>query len=113
MTVTYSKFQAGDGFTSPSLDIDSLGNISANSISVSSISVGGAIIFGTGAPGAVEGEPVTSLTDSIVSSSLTSLGTLTGLTVAGNTTISDGLVQITSSSTGTINNVNIGAATPG
>jgi hypothetical protein len=113
MTVTYSKFQTGDGFKSPSLDIDALGNISATSLDVLSLKIDGEVLFGIGAPGAVEGGPVTSLAPSIVSSSLTSVGTLTGLTVQGNTTISNGLVQINSLSTGTINNIDIGETTPG
>lgn len=114
MTVTYSKFRTGDGFNSPSLDIDSLGNITATSLDVLSLKVDGEVLFGIGAPGAPEeGGPITSLSPNIVSSSLTSVGTLTSLTVEGDTTISNGLVQISSSTTGTINNVDIGGITPG
>ena len=111
MSVTYSQFQTGNGFKSPSLDIDDNGNILASSIDVRLIKLGGEILFDAGDTD--EGPPQTALSPSIIDSSLQTLGTLSSLTVEGDTTISDGLVQITSASTGSINNINIGGVTPG
>ena len=113
MLVTTRGLQTEQGFSSPNLNIDSIGNITAKSINVASIIVNGEVLFGDGAPGAPEdGGPQTTLSPSIINSSLKTLGTLTSLTVEGNTTISNGLVQITSSTTGTINNIDIGGVTP-
>lgn len=107
MTVTYSKLETGKGYKSPNLDIDSAGNISAYSIDVSSIKIDGEVLFGVGAPGDTGGGgPITSLAPSIINSSLQTFGTVTSLTV-------DGTVQITGTSTGTINNIDIGGSTPG
>jgi len=111
MTVTYSQFQTQNGFKSPSLDIDDSGNISATSIDVRLIKLGGEILFDAGDTD--EGPPQTALSPSIVDSSLQTLGTLSSLTVEGDATISNGLVQITSTTTGSINNINIGGVTPG
>jgi hypothetical protein len=114
MLVTTRGLQTEEGFISPNLTIDPAGNITATSINVASISVDGEVLFGAGAPGDEGGGgPITNLAPSIVNSSLKTFGIVTSLTVAGNTTISNGLVQIISSPTGTINNVDIGGATPG
>ena len=113
MLVTTRGLQTEQGFSSPNLNIDSNGNITARTINVTSVIVNGEIVLGIGAPGAPpEGGPQTSLAPTIINSNLKTLGTLTSLTVEGNTTISDGTVQITSSTTGTINNIDIGGVTP-
>lgn len=114
MTVTYSKFETGKGYTSPNLDINSDGNIVATSIDVRRIRLGGEILFDAGeVDDGGDSPPQTALSPNIVNSSLQTLGTLTSLTVEGDTSISNGLVEITSSSTGSINNINIGSITPG
>lgn len=110
MSVTYSQLQTQQGFKSPSLDIDNNGNITATSIDVRLIKLGGETLFDAGAE---EGPPQTALSPNIIDSSLQTLGTLSSLTVEGNVSISDGLVQITSATTGSINNINIGGVTPG
>ena len=112
MAVTYSKFETGKGYKSPNLDIDLDGNIVAGSIDVNLIKLGGEVLFQSGSSD--DGDPVqTALSDNITSSNLQRLGVLTSLTVEGDTTISNGLVQITSATTGSINNINIGGVTPG
>jgi len=107
MLVTTRGLQTEEGFRSPNLNIDSNGNITATSINVASIKLDGEVLFGAGAPGDDGGGgPITSLAPSIINSSLQTFGTITSLTV-------NGAVQITSTPTGAINNIDIGGLTPG
>jgi hypothetical protein len=103
--VIYSKFQTDNGFASDAFNVDDAGNIIGVSINVNTIKLGGSTLFEVGGSNQ-------SLPSTITGSSLTSLGTLTALTVEGNVTITDGQVQITSDTLGTLDNVDIGNTTP-
>lgn len=105
MTVTYSKFQSSKGFETNNILISDTGDIEALSIDVDVIKLGGSTLF-------TAGSGSLSLPSNVTGSSLTSLGTLTSLTVSGNVTVSNGLVQISSLTTGSIDNIEIGQTTP-
>lgn len=106
MTISQKYLRSETGFESPGFVVDTNGNIN---------------FLGTLKSNGVSLLTPTSLASGIVNSSLTTVGTLTGLTVQGNTSISSGSVSINSngalsiSSTlpGSIDNVNIGQAVPG
>jgi hypothetical protein len=106
MTISQKYLRSETGFESPGFVVDTGGNINF----VGSLRSNGQTLL-----------TPTSLASGIANSSLTSVGTLIGLTVQGNTSISGGTVSINSngaltiSSTlpGSINNVNIGSVTPG
>ena len=106
MTISQKYLRSETGFESPGFVVDTGGNINF----VGSLRSNGQTLL-----------TPTSLASGIVNSSLTSVGTLVGLTVQGNTNISSGTVTISSngalsiSSTlpGSINNVNIGTSAPG
>lgn len=105
MPVNYSTLQSDFGFKSDSFEVTPDGVLRVSIIDVQQIKLDGEPYVGTGA------EPVTALSPLIVNSNLQTLGTLTSLTVAGNSSLTSGTVTITSSTTGNINNVNIGATT--
>lgn len=106
MTISQKYLRSETGFESPGFVVDTGGNINF----VGSLRSNGQTLL-----------TPTALASGIVNSSLTSVGTLTGLTVQGNTSISNGTVTISSNGSlsissvlpGSINNVNIGAVTPG
>lgn len=127
MSVFYQPLTSEYGFKSPGFLVDQLGNFS-----VASLNATGSL--------KIDGQTVltqTTLADSVVSSKLTSVGTLTGLVVNGNLPISlsttgnitvagnnasvsvtnltvttTGAVTIDSGTRGTIDNVEIGSQTP-
>ena len=128
MTVSYKQFQTEDGFKSVGFLVDENGNFSiANLNTTSAYKINGYQVLSQ-----------TSLGSSVLSSSLTSLGTLTGLNTnatsdinllsdtAINLTAPDvnisstiltattsGAIILTSGTTGNIDNVDIGSTTPG
>lgn len=128
MTVSYKQFQTEDGFKSVGFLVDENGNFSiANLNTTSAYKINGYQVLSQ-----------TALGSSVVSSSLTSLGTLTGLNTnatsdinllsdtAINLTAPDvnissttltattsGAIILTSGTTGNIDNVDIGSTTPG
>jgi hypothetical protein len=105
MSISQKYLRSETGFESPGFVVDTSGNINF----VGSLRSNGQTLL-----------TPTSIASSVVNSSLTTVGTLTGLTVQGNTSISAGVVTINSTGsliissalTGTINNVNIGTTTP-
>lgn len=105
MTISQKYLRSETGFESPGFVVDTGGNINF----VGSLRSNGQTLL-----------TPTSLASGIVNSSLTSVGTLVGLTVQGNTNISSGTVTINSNGAlsissvlpGSINNVNIGSVTP-
>lgn len=128
MTVSYKQFQTDDGFKSAGFLVDENGNFSiANLNTTSAYKINGYEILSQ-----------TALGNSVVSSHLTSVGTLTGLSTnsandinllsatAINLTAPDvqissttltatttGAIVLLSGTTGSIDNVNIGATSPG
>jgi len=106
MTISQKYLRSETGFESPGFVVDTSGNINF----VGSLRSNGQTLL-----------TPTSIASGIVNSNLTTVGTLTGLTVQGTTSISAGVVtinstgalSISSSLPGNINNVNIGAVTPG
>lgn len=129
MTVSYKQFQAEDGFKSLGFLVDENGNFSiANLNTTSAYKINGVQVL-----------TQTGLGSTVVSSNLTSLGTLSGLTVNSNSNVgittsssisltassnlalsgasisitSTGQVTLNSGTTGTIDNVDIGTTTPG
>ncbi len=128
MTVNYKPFQSELGFKSPGFEVDETGSFTiANLNTTSSIKISGQTVITSN-----------SLGSNILSSSLTSVGTLTGLTVTGATPISltssdnlaltgdevsitstalavtsTGTIVLSSGNTGTIDNINIGTTSPG
>jgi hypothetical protein len=106
MTVTYSKFQSSKGFEAGNISISDTGDIQAQSIDIDIIKLGGEVLF-------TAGSGSLTLPANVTGSELTSLGTLVSLTVQGNVTVTNGLIQITSSTTGSIDNINIGQTTSG
>lgn len=105
--VRYSALEADKGFSTEAFTADDVGKLVVTSIDAEEIKLGGLVIFST-----AEGGNDT-LVSSIVKSSLEELGTLNFLTVSGNVSLTGGLVTITSSTAGSINNVNIGNVTKG
>ena len=127
MTVTYKPLESNAGFKSPDFTVDSTGNLIATSISsINPLTIDGQVAISS-----------TALGSSVLGSNLTSVGILAGLTVTAVTDvtittpsftiISDafsllspaitltptGAITLTSGTTGSINNINIGATTPG
>jgi peptidoglycan hydrolase-like amidase len=103
MGVKYSTLQTDAGFTSPNFNVDDTGALVLTSINVEEIKLGGDVIFTTAGAG------TTGLVPSIVDSNLQTLGTLSSLTVVGATSLSGGSISITSTTTGSMNNVSIGS----
>lgn len=127
MTVSYKQFQSEEGFKSTGFLVDEFGNFTiANLNTTSAYKLNGQEVI-----------TQTALGNGIVSSRLTSLGTLTGLTtnatadinlgsatavklVAPATQINSstltatttGTIVLSSGTTGSIDNVNIGSTTP-
>lgn len=104
MTVTYNKLIAENGFKTDNFEIGTNGNLVLNSIDVQEIKLDGEVLFSVNQ----ETPQSDTLPSNIIYSSLTSVGTLVGLTVHGNVTLSNGTISIDSTGTGHINNVNIG-----
>jgi len=127
MTVTYKPLESNAGFKSPDFTVDSTGNLIATSIgSINPLTINGQVAISS-----------TALGTSVLSSSLTSVGVLSGLTVTSVTDVtittpsftivsdafavlspaitltSTGTITLTSGATGSMNNINIGAVTPG
>lgn len=113
MTIIYSPLASSYGFTSPGFSIDSTGNLAATSLATNILSTTNVILTGTLTSNGIPLLTQTSLGSTIISSGLTSVGTLTALTVNGALTASGGTITLTSSSIGSINNVNIGTTAPG
>lgn len=104
MTVTYSPLESGSGFSSPGFLVGLNGAITTTALDTNSLTFAGVELF-----------TPTSLGNSIVTSSLTTIGTLTGLTVNSTTTVainSTGSIVLSPGTVGTINNMSIGATTP-
>jgi len=127
MTVTYKPFNTEHGFKSPGFAVDELGNFSVASLNATgSLKIDNVDVLST-----------TTLASSVVNSSLTSVGTLTGLnvdstslidlTTTANFNLASSALAITSSSvtisssgaivltpvaTGSIDNIAIGMNTP-
>lgn len=127
MAVTFEPFESESGFKSPGFLVDNLGNFSVASLNATgALKINGATVL-----------TPTSLASSVVNSSLTSVGTLTslqvnssasiGLTTTNNLTItsnnatanvtnltinSTGQIILSSGTTGSINNVDIGLQSP-
>lgn len=108
---TIDPLRSATGFVSPGFIVDANGNLSLSnnftlggtlSLSTGSISSGSTLLIST-----------TSLGPNVTTSSLTSVGTLNGLTVSGTTNLSGRVVINSSSVVGTIDKVNIGSVTPG
>jgi hypothetical protein len=124
MPTSLKRFKVEQGFESPGFIVDESGNTVVNAFSAASIAtsalnadnvfIDGNLLFLNGGQ---------TLGNSVVNSSLKTIGTLDNLTVNGSTTLkynSNAIVQIiddkiyiTSVQTGTIDNVNIGSGTPG
>lgn len=104
MTVTYSPFQSQSGFSSPGFIVGLNGAITTTSLDTNSLTFAGVELF-----------TPTSLGNSIVTSSLTTVGTLTGLTVNSTTPVtinSTGAIVLSPGTVGSINNMSIGATIP-
>jgi hypothetical protein len=106
-------FRSQSGFTSPYFVVDSVGNMIVSSLVIT----GNRVEISAGCYISYNGVPL--LTNTSLSSSIVNIpGTLTGLTVAGPTsltgalTVSGGVVRVASSTTGTLDNVSIGSITP-
>lgn len=113
---TIDALQSATGFQSPNFSVDSSGNIiTGGDVSTTgNISTTGNLLLTTGSIklGGVTLLSPSALGPSIHTSSLTSVGTLTGLTVSGTTSLT-GAVNITPNVTGTIENISIGLVQPG
>ena len=103
--------RSATGFVSPGFIVDSNGNLSLSN----NFTLGGTLSLSTGSisSGATLLISTTSLGPTVATSSLTSVGTLSGLTVSGTTTLSGRVIINSSSVVGTIDKVNIGSTTPG
>jgi hypothetical protein len=106
-------FRSQTGFTSPYFVVDSIGNMIVSSLVVT----GNRVEISAGCYISYNGVPL--LTNTSLSSSVVNIpGTLTGITVAGPTsltgslTVSGGVISVASSTTGTLDNVSIGSITP-
>lgn len=105
MSISQKPLRSESGFASPGFIVDTYGNINITG----DFKVNGVPVLGG-----------TALPSTIVSSNLTSVGTLASLTVNGNTVLSNGsvtinstsAVTITSNTVGSINNIAIGNTTP-
>jgi len=105
MAVILKAFRSDTGFESPGFYVDTAGNVDFS----------GALKLN-----GVTAITATALSSSIKFSSLTTLGTLSGLNVAGNITVNsgsidvdtDGIISIRSTVTGSIDNVAIGTVEP-
>lgn len=122
MTVIYSPLESSYGFVSPGFTVDTVGNITSPNLTVSNIVMSGDLVanganfssaLSTVRINGIVKLSATALGSTVVTSSLTSVGTLNGLTVNGQLTVSNGVIQLTSSTVGTLDNVNIGSTTPG
>lgn len=128
MTVTYKQLQSEFGFQSPGFLVDENGNFNvANLNATGALKIDGNVVL-----------TPTGLASSVVNSSLTSVGTLTGLTVdsANDVNITSatafnlttptitldssslsvsatGAIIITSGTTGSLDNVDVGNTSPG
>lgn len=106
MSISQKFLRSETGFESPGFVVDTGGNISF----IGSLKSNGVALL-----------TPTSLASGIVNSSLTTVGTLTGLTVQGNADISagsvtidaNGTLSISSTLTGSIDNVDIGQSIAG
>ena len=104
MTVTYKPFQSQAGFISPGFTVGLNGSITTTALDTNSLTFAGVELFNA-----------TTLGNTIVNSSLTKLGTLSGLTVNSTTPVtisSTGTIVLAPAQLGTINNMSIGATTP-
>jgi len=104
MTVIYKPLQSQAGFISPGFTVGLNGSITTTALDTNSLKFAGVELF-----------TATTLGNSIINSSLTSLGTLTALTVNSTTTVSissTGSIVLAPTVLGTINNMSIGATTP-
>ena len=113
MTIIYSPLASSYGFSSPGFTVDATGSLATSSIATNILSTVNIFLSGTLTSNGVPLLTQNSLGSGITSSTLTSVGTLTALTVNGALSVSGGTITLTSSSRGSINNVNIGATTPG
>jgi hypothetical protein len=122
MTVIYSPLESSYGFASPGFTVDTVGNITSPNLTVNNVVMSGDLVsnganfssaLSTVRINGVVKLSATALGSTVVTSSLTSVGTLNGLTVNGQLTVSNGIIQLTSNTVGTIDNVNIGSTTPG
>jgi hypothetical protein len=122
MTVIYSPLESSYGFVSPGFAVDTVGNITSPNLTVSNIVMSGDLVAnGANLSSALSTVRIngivklsaTALGSTVVTSSLTSVGILNGLTVNGQLTATNGIIQLTSSTVGTLNNFNIGNVTPG
>lgn len=105
MSISQKPLRSEAGFASPGFTVDTSGNINITGLfKINNIAIAGG----------------TTLPSTTVFSSLTRVGTLTQLSVNGNTTLSNGTVSISStgtvtinsSVTGSMNNIAIGNITP-
>jgi hypothetical protein len=122
MTVIYSPLESSYGFVSPGFTVDTVGNITSPNLTVSNIVMSGDLVanganfssaLSTVRINGIVKLSATALGSTVVTSSLTSVGILNGLTVNGQLTVTNGIIQLTSSAVGTLNNFNIGNVTPG
>jgi hypothetical protein len=122
MTVIYSPLESSYGFISPGFTVDTTGNITTPNLTVTNVVMSGDLVanganfssaLSTIRINGVIKLSATALGATVVTSSLTSVGTLTGLTINGQLTVSNSVIQLTSITVGTIDNVNIGSTTPG
>ena len=115
MTTTTKLFRSAAGFISPYFVADVNGNVIANTLTLT----GSRLELTTGSYISYNGSPL--VTSTALASTITSIpGTLTGLTVGGNVTVQGtlsvsgtGVVVLNPTTTGNINNINIGATTAG
>jgi hypothetical protein len=115
MTTTTKLFRSAAGFVSPYFVADVNGNVIANTLTLT----GSRLELTTGSYISYNGSPL--ITSTALASTITSIpGTLTGLTVGGNVTVQGtlsvsgtGVVTLSPTTTGNINNINIGATTAG
>jgi len=122
MTVIYSPLESSYGFASPGFTVDTVGNITSPNLTVNNVVMSGDLVsnganfssaLSTVRINGVVKLSATALGSTVVTSSLTSVGTLNGLTVNGQLTVSNSVIQLTSITVGTLDNVNIGSTTPG
>jgi len=113
MTTTTKLFRSDSGFVSPYFVADVNGNVIANTLTLT----GNRLELTAGSYISYNGNPL--MTSTALASSITNIpGTLTGLTVGGNVTISgtlsvsgSGVVILSPTISGSINNISIGATT--
>lgn len=135
MSATFKPLRSGHGFQSPNFSVDATGNIVSNG----TVLISGEVNFNsqiTASSGVyadqvyIQGIPLLEAVDSTVSlsteiknSSLTTLGVLSNLELVGdlsikdfeennNISIVDGEITVTSTSLGSIDNIEIGQTTP-